>query len=315
MGILGRSSAVLSLALAAFLPLVARPAFQGAAAVAQNPTIDPKASALLRHADSALAAVRSITADYEAVQTDPAGKVVRTINAKLSATRPKLLRLELKTVSTMSTRMRTTNERVLLDGSYKWTIAEGTEGPQVTKLPIPSDPIPEVVPVNGFFAGDQWHPMLPSQWSAIRLQDPKLISLKLLPDESWNGGTYRVVEWTYGIGFNLPSDDRTYKTKLYVGADGLIHRIVSLGDNGLKDEYSITNVRTNTDISKETFAYKEPPKATVRDYSKPRVNTTLLPVGSKAPNFSHKTPDGRTMTLAGVLEGKKGAIFKFWGYS
>jgi outer membrane lipoprotein-sorting protein len=294
------------------------------------PQIDPAAVALSKEVDAKVASLKSISATYTTEQLDSSGKLLRKSTASVLLARPNLMRIESTGEVRGSTKTFTVAKLETSDGTYRWSVTPTASSGDwkgrsignattvtAAKFAIPDAKalVPEVVMLGGFFAGDEYYPMYPSQWSTHHVGDPKLKSLKLLAPEVINGTNYQVIEWVYGIGFNLPVDDRTYITKIYIGPDTLVHRVVSSNDKGIRETYILSDIKINTAPNASIFAYTPPAGATVRDQTKASASDRLIPVGAKAPEFSAQDPFGKPVTLASTIAKHKATVFKFWGYS
>lgn len=65
-------------------------------------------------------------------------------------------------------------------------------------------------------------------------------------------------------------------------------------------------------MTAKSFAFKPPTGATKEPSN--ALDAQLLPVGSKAPDFTLKTFDGKTIKLSQYVKGKKATLVNFWFY-
>lgn len=135
---------------------------------------------------------------------------------------------------------------------------------------------------------------------------PRTPILKVLPNETWGGANYRVIEAKVGGGYPIAY-------RVYIGDDRLIHRIVHTEDyDGLRTivDSSVTSLSPSVRTS---FAFTPG--------SLKRLNTSFplspgefpqIQVGSIAPNFTLATPSGARLSLSEAMKEKRAVLLNFW---
>lgn len=140
------------------------------------------------------------------------------------------------------------------------------------------------------------------------IDPPYAPSLKMLPNEDWNGENFKVLG--IHVGGGVPID-----YKLYVDANGYPRRMTHHEwdkDHGFDWESAITKLTPNPAFTAETFAFnpgpelKEAPKI---DYYK---DNPLIKVGQTATDFFLEKPTGGRLSLKGEMAGKKAMLLNFW---
>ncbi len=130
----------------------------------------------------------------------------------------------------------------------------------------------------------------------------------MLPDETWNGDTYRVIG--VHVGGGVPID-----YKLYVGQDLLLHRVVHSekeGDRSFTMDFTLTGLDPNAQLTADNFAFhpdsdlKETPPV---DYYK---DNPQIKAGAIATEFNLPTPAGNRLSVHDVMVGKKAILLNFW---
>jgi thiol-disulfide isomerase/thioredoxin len=138
---------------------------------------------------------------------------------------------------------------------------------------------------------------------------------RVLPDETWEGASYRVVELAIGGGYPI-----TYK--LYVGQDGFAHRLVQTDENNGKPLIFDNAIRALEPLTGKTaadFAFNPPADVKERDRgatAQRGVAEVAGPptgvVGAMATEFALPTATGERVTLAAARQGKKALLLNFW---
>lgn len=98
--------------------------------------------------------------------------------------------------------------------------------------------------------------------------------------------------------------------------DGLIHRaeMIMQNEGSSRPQKAINvlrNVQFNPALTTSDFRFSPPPNAKMTEDDTFR---KLLPVGTQAPDFTLKSPDGSTVNLSAALKGRRAVILNFWFY-
>jgi hypothetical protein len=215
----------------------------GAGIAAQTPkrpgpesrVIDPKALPILEAMDAAFAHAQSLTAMYRSESASPGGRAAMVETATLRLGRPNVYRLELNG-----------GRRILSNGTTRFMMSGNT----CTTSPVaPLNDTREIDTFNpiywSFFDLGQWQirsAMLGHWVTKWRLADPGLRTVKYVGRQDLGGSPVDVIEWTYTINYNRPSDDPVYTSRLSIGpgsepgpphrGDDQRHRGAGVGDEG-----------------------------------------------------------------------------------
>lgn len=142
------------------------------------------------------------------------------------------------------------------------------------------------------------------------VEAPRPPVLQMLPNESWNGKSYQVLEAKIEGGYPI-----TYR--LFVGSDLLVHRIVHEEENsgrGLMIESSAPDIVSNPPHSVGKFTFVAPPGFKERSYEMPLQagEFPLVKPGAVATDFALATPSEGKLALRDVLKGNKAVLLNFW---
>jgi len=134
---------------------------------------------------------------------------------------------------------------------------------------------------------------------------------RLLPDESWRGDTYRIVEFAIGGGYPM-------NYRLYIGADFLVHRVLHTDENNgqplVFDSY-ILNLERETSLTPADFTFQPGPGLKERGSGVTGEQSPLAAtgvVGARATEFSLPTPAGGRLSLAEARQGHQALLLNFW---
>ncbi len=138
---------------------------------------------------------------------------------------------------------------------------------------------------------------------------------RLLPDEAWEGETYRVAELSVGGGYPI-----IYK--LYFAKDGFARRVVQTDENNGKPltyDSCIRALERTTGQTAADFAFKPAADLKERERGAPGSRGEVAGagpatgvVGAMATEFSLPTLTGERLTLAAARQGKKALLLNFW---
>jgi thiol-disulfide isomerase/thioredoxin len=144
---------------------------------------------------------------------------------------------------------------------------------------------------------------------------PMVPRKRLLPDETWEGENFRVVELAIAGGYPI-----TYK--LYLAADGLARRLVQIDENNGRpltfDNCLRKFERGAGAVAAADFAFTPAADLKERERVSPSGRTATAAatktgvVGAMATDFSLPTPDGGRISLADARKGKKAVLLNFW---
>jgi len=142
----------------------------------------------------------------------------------------------------------------------------------------------------------------------------KLKFIHIAPAEQWQGATYTVVEYEYvddGLTEGLSADEKAKlpggqvisNEKVYIGDDGLIHRILDHESLDWDQEYALTDIKIDPVIDVAEFVL---PKT----YKPAPPTPALLADSSEVPDFTVLDAKGKGTSFAG-FRGKV-LIIDFW---
>jgi len=123
--------------------------------------------------------------------------------------------------------------------------------------------------------------------------------------QTWEGGRYEVVSFTVKDLVN--GAPHTETTRLYVGGDRIIRRVVSeytFGNTPGRSEHVLRNVHVGAPLRAAGFAFRPPTGA--REYAEP----PLLAAGTPAPDFIARDKFGKPVKLSD-FRGKV-VVLDFW---
>lgn len=252
---------------------------------------DEQAEKLLGEVKAATAAIQTLTATIETKRSFRGQETVTTTAIKLK--RPNLMLVE-----TSAGTVTSSDGKSLINLLSNKQFLKSEVDAAGTRLAAPA-------PLHGFFHHD-------------RLVGPAYLAK--------HAGAQRVGDHEYQVLEIVRNPDAPktaaipitpVTTRLYIGADRLIHRVVSeidLKENGIsKSESTLRELKVNAPLDVEVFAYKLPADAKAYQPPAPRdYAANLLPVGQPAPDFLLPTPEGTDLKLSGALKGKKAVLINFW---
>lgn len=138
---------------------------------------------------------------------------------------------------------------------------------------------------------------------------------RLLPDEMWEGESYRVAELSVGGGYPI-----TYK--LYFAADGFVRRVVQTDENNGKPltyDSCIRALERPTGQTAADFAFQPTADLKQRERVAPgsrgeaaAAGPATGVIGARATEFSLPTLTGERLTLAEARQGCKALLLNFW---
>jgi thiol-disulfide isomerase/thioredoxin len=291
-----------------------------AAALSGPATWDPKAEASLRRVETTLRRTRTLTADYivskrwtgnAARGAQPAGEVRE--RGALRLMRPNLLRAERQSLRRSASPQ--TNVWIptgpplplVSDGKTRWTLLDATRFRKDAAAPDGTDleaaALPDaLVPVRGFFAFTAGSYLRRAQTARQR---GELVQLRHAGRQTWEGEQFEVVLFTIKDVVN--GAPHTETTRLYVGGDGIIRRVVSeyrFGDMPGRSEHVLRNVQVGAPLRATDFAFRPP--AGAREHAVP----ALLAAGTLAPDFTARDTAGKPVKLSD-FRGKV-VVLDFW---
>ncbi|HEY3783170.1 MAG TPA: TlpA disulfide reductase family protein [Fimbriimonadaceae bacterium] len=139
------------------------------------------------------------------------------------------------------------------------------------------------------------------------IEAPHPPTKKLLPDETWEGNNYHVVEADVVGGYPI-------SYKLYIGDDNVVHRIIHTEFDGGRPfvlDFSVSNFKANPDMTPADFKFKPAPGMVAQGGNLPQ-ETPLIAIGATAPAIALPTPEGPRISLSEALAGKKALLITFW---
>jgi cytochrome c biogenesis protein CcmG, thiol:disulfide interchange protein DsbE len=139
------------------------------------------------------------------------------------------------------------------------------------------------------------------------IEAPVSPSKKLLPDETWEGTNYHVVEADVAGGYPI-------SYKLYIGDDNVVHRIIHTEFDGGKPfilDFSVSNFKPNPELTPADFKFTPAPGMVAQGNNMPK-ETPLIAIGATAPAIALPTPEGPRLPLSEALAGKKALLLNFW---
>jgi hypothetical protein len=221
------------------------------------PKVDPQALAVLNGAELRLAAIKSITAKRTVIQDGAGGLRLDTVTSSIALDRSGKARVELEWREPWTGEDE--NGFIVHRTFQLW---DGRTSLLVTESNYPIKANPRMVwherraaknrpfhmdpgPLAGFFAGKDWRPLSIARWHSSRVGAWGLLSLQLVGEETWEGNPYNVVEWVYKYAMTYAEDTLIYTTRLYVGRDSLIHRIVTASNRWYTQDDAIRDIRAS----------------------------------------------------------------------
>lgn len=276
---------------APFLPLHAQPTPSATPKVVV--VSDPRARALLDEAKARFRSLRTLVADFQ-INRRPTQNFDR--EGELSLERPARFRVE-------AIHGAVVEERTLIAVSDGTTVSRIDERNFVAYA--------QAVHPDNFFLGQNtlvqlffspreiafdpadstWGRSL-SQFDANVAAYDRDTALSYLGTRELEGVRYEVVE----IKYNTKRND--IRQQFYVGGDKLIYQVDTL-INGDVSSQKFRNFRIDGEIPAETWRVEKPAKM-------PDVETKPSRIGERVPEFSLPGANGGEITLASLMQGKKG---------
>jgi len=111
-----------------------------------------------------------------------------------------------------------------------------------------------------------------------------------------------VVEWAYDVGIHPAEQQVRYRQKMYVGADTLVHRVVTTTSKGSVLEDDFRSIALNSSLPDSIFqiAVSDSIPKEIYDY-KPRFQ-----IGDTLPDFTLPGSLGDSINFAKAVAGKRG---------
>lgn len=149
------------------------------------------------------------------------------------------------------------------------------------------------------------------EWSAARLTDPLVRSVRYVGREPWGGVMCDVVEWVYEQAYTMPEDTLVLTTRVFIDPARYMRRMVTLDSKGNRTEERIIRVRLDTALALAGFSVT-PPEGRPVTIVHP-VETTSW-VGRSFPHLDLSAPlvQGGTVALRDLLRKKTGVLVWFW---
>ena len=269
-----------------------------------NNASEGRAEELLTKAADAIQKINSLTCDCDKTSHDPdTGRAEHKLYV-VRLLRPNFVRedrYQLKGGEAGAARERLTG--LLSDGKTRRTLLPNNQAEEEAADPQGRNVgllLPD--PLYDFYNPENAYAELVRQARA----EKTLASLTLDAPETWEGATYQVV--TFIKAGKADGKPYAYKTRLYVGADNLVHRAsVQDGAGVVLDDIALRNVRVNAPLTPSAFRYT--PQPIVPSPPKPTA-PALLRVGAFAPDFTLTDSRGKPVTLA-QFRGKT-VVLDFW---
>ncbi len=169
----------------------------------------------------------------------------------------------------------------------------------------------DIQTLAGLYVADDEHPGVGHDWRHHKLLEPTFNWIRYVGKEDWKGAKYDVVEWKYDIGIHPLSQQVRYTQKMYVGADTLVHRVVTTTSRGTVLEDAYQSIKLNPSLPDSTFII-----AADSASSRFRTYKPKFAEGDVLPDFTLPSHGalGKEITFSKAMAGKKGAVVWFWGY-
>lgn len=160
-----------------------------------------------------------------------------------------------------------------------------------------------------WYHDDLLHLLVTSSFTEA-IEAPQPPKLRMLPAVIWKGKPYRVIEAKVEGGYPI-----VYR--LYVGADGLVHRIVHTEANYGRPLTIDSSAPVISPMPpKEARAFVFVPTATMkrRNDTMPLRSGEFPPIqpGAVATDFALPTPKGPRLSLAEAMKGRRAVLLNFW---
>jgi outer membrane lipoprotein-sorting protein len=249
---------------------------------------DEKGSAIVREAFKKLHQAKTMTADFAIEVKIPGAPAPQTMKVSVAAMKPNFFRFEAQGRGAQS---------FYADGKDYFILIP--QANQFVKQPL--DPKPTELPgmwegeIDAFFGGDKGL----EKGEATYVKEEKVGEVECDVVKVQMKDPDRVA--IYAIG----KKDRTiYRATLELPAG-----------NGqtVTQTNTLSNVKLNVEKTAADFAFKPP--AGAKAFEPPNFDASLLPVGSKAPDFELATPGGGRLSLSDARKEKKAVLVNFWFYN
>jgi thiol-disulfide isomerase/thioredoxin len=164
--------------------------------------------------------------------------------------------------------------------------------------------------LTGFFNVDN----TPAARVADLRKQGEIKFIRIDPAEQWQGATYTVVEYEYvddGLTGDLSADEKAKlpggqvisNEKVYIGNDGLIHRILDHESLDWDQDYSLTNIKVDPAIAVAEFVLP-------KEFKPAPPPQPLLADDSEVPDFTVLDAKGKGTSFADYRG--KVLIIDFW---
>jgi hypothetical protein len=286
---------------------------------ASNPAAEPKAVELLNAMEKRIA----MTPAYEA-----SGKVERLMpDGRLEAVhwdRVRFVRPQATLIFGDSSQAllgdgkmsKSTSSIQSFDGRVNISKWSGED--EIRQLPQDGPPhLPFKVLSPSYRLGAKW--FWPGEWSAARVNDLTLRSLRYLGKQEWNGATYDVVKWVTQGGYFAPEGDFTDTTYIYLAPDHTPRRMRIATSKGRVTDEQIFQLTLDAPLQPSDAAFPLPPAAKIDSnydamYYNPANKPYLEYAGKTAPDFTIPTAQGADFKLSDQRSKKRYTMFYIWFY-
>jgi thiol-disulfide isomerase/thioredoxin len=269
------------------------------------PQVDAKAMALLAKVEATMKATKALSADWEEILRWPAreNRLARTDTSKgkLQALKPGFQRFDTEAV-TMEAGKEPSKPFLTTwahDGKNRWLVMSETYS---------KDTRPNGITFAPF---DDFYSLKNSYLSKVTAsqKDKSLKKLEYLGQETFEGASYKVVRYKHSTENPIHYGG---DIKLYIGADGLVHRVINeveYEESKWQQESVLRNIVLNPSFTPQQFAYT-PPVGYKERKNEEQKRPPLLKVGTNAPEFTALTSDGKPVKLSDYRG--KVVVLDFW---
>ena len=270
------------------------------------PQIDRRAMDLLENVQAKLGSLHSLSAECRYTVSSHTTRSVRVEDTRVLLMRPNRVLCEQAVQSSGPTGRQKQQWPLFLtvasDGNRDWRVFHSLKEYETwpanstgKDLSVPSGNL-----LDSFFDPDM---SLAIRVEALRSQDA-LLSAEYMT-RNWRGKPYRVAKLTIAN----PSGHPQLHEEVFVGEDGLAHRVMSDRVDGSEfREADLISVRLNPVLSDDRFAFKLPAGygLEVSENAQP----PALPIGSDVPAYQALNYDDKSVKL-GDFRGKT-IVLMFW---
>jgi len=160
-----------------------------------------------------------------------------------------------------------------------------------------------------WYHDDLLHLMVTGSFSQA-VEAPRPPILRMLPDQTWEGKSYRVIEAKIEGGYPI-----TYR--LFVGSDSFVHRIIHEEENSgrtLSIESWASAIVPNPPLGANHFTFAAPAGVKEQSSAMPLQpgEFPIVKPGAVATDFTLPTPSGGKLALRDALKGSKAVLLNFW---